>query len=59
MAGAALKGSHYRTNIISGVVHPRLDLVMPLVLYTVAYNGWGTGIVLQVPRDSANPAKKG
>ena len=22
-------------------------------------NGWGTGIVLQIPRDSINPAKKG
>jgi hypothetical protein len=34
--GAALMGSHYRTNIISSVGHPKSDLVMPLVLYTVA-----------------------
>ena len=30
-----------------------------LVLCIVACNDWGTGIVLQVPRDSANPAEKG
>jgi hypothetical protein len=30
-----------------------------LVLYMVACNGWGIGIVLQVPRDSTNFAKKG
>ena len=59
MAGTALMGSHYRMDIISGVDHPRLDSVMPLVLCTVARSGWGTSIVLQVPRDSDNPIKKG
>jgi hypothetical protein len=59
MAGAALKGSHYKTNIINDVGHPKSDLVVPLVLCTVAYNIWGTGVVLQVPRDSANPTRKG
>jgi hypothetical protein len=48
---------HYRTNIISCVGYPRLDSVMPLVLYTVVCNDWGTDIVLQVPRDSTNPAE--
>ena len=27
---------HYRTDVISGVGNPRLDLVVPLVLCTVA-----------------------
>ena len=27
---------HYRTGIITGVGHPRLDSVVPLMLYTVA-----------------------
>jgi hypothetical protein len=27
---------HYRTNIISGVGHPRSNLVVPLVLCTIA-----------------------
>jgi hypothetical protein len=44
VAGAALMGGHYRIDIISGVGHPRLDSVIPLVLYTIAYNGWGIGI---------------
>ena len=35
------------------------DSVIPLVLYTVASNGWGTDIVLQVPHESANPTEKG
>jgi hypothetical protein len=35
-------------NIISGVGHPRSDLVVSLVLCMVACNIWGTGIVLQV-----------
>jgi hypothetical protein len=50
---------HYRTNIISSVGHPRSDSVMPLVLCTRACNDWGTGIVLQVPWNSTNPAKNG
>jgi hypothetical protein len=59
MAGVALMDGHYKTSIISGVSHLRLDLVVPLVLCTVACNIQGTRIVLQVPWDSANPAKKG
>jgi hypothetical protein len=50
---------HYRTNIISGVGHPRSDSVVPLMLFVVACNGWGTGIVLQIPRDSTNRDKRG
>jgi hypothetical protein len=38
LASAALMSGHYRTNIISGVGHPRSDLVVPLVLCTVACN---------------------
>jgi hypothetical protein len=41
-----LIGGHYRTNIISDVGHLRSDLVMLLLLCTVACNGWGTDIVL-------------
>jgi hypothetical protein len=44
--GAALKGGHYRTYIISNVGHPRSDLVVPQVLCTVTYNIRGTGVVL-------------
>jgi hypothetical protein len=55
----SLNGSHYKTDIISGVGHPRSNSVVLLVLYTVACNGWGIGIVLQVLRDNTNPAKKG
>jgi hypothetical protein len=47
------------TDIISGVGRPRSDSVVPLVLCMVACNGWSTGIVLQVPRDSTNLAEKG
>ena len=50
---------HYRTDIISGVGHLWSDLVVLLVLCMLACNGWGIGIVLQVPRDNANPAEKG
>jgi hypothetical protein len=57
VACAALTSNHYRTYVISGVGHPRSDLVVLLVLCTVACNGWGMGIVLQVHQDSANPAK--
>jgi hypothetical protein len=59
VAGAALTSSQYKTNIINGMGHPRSDSVVPLVLCMVAYNDWGTDIVLQVPRNSANPAEKG
>ena len=56
---ATLSSGHYRTNIISGVGHPRLDSVVPLVLCMVAYNIRSTGVVLQVTRDSANLTKNG
>ena len=46
VAGIALTGGHYRTDIISGVGHPRSDLVVPLMLCIVACDIWGTGIVL-------------
>ena len=58
VGGTALKGGNYRMNIISGMGHLRSDLVVPLVLCTVAYNGWGTSIILQVPQYSTNPAMK-
>jgi hypothetical protein len=45
-ADAALMGSHYRMDIISGVGHPRSDSIIPLVLCMVAYNIQGTGVVL-------------
>jgi hypothetical protein len=45
--------------IISSVGHSRLDLVGLLVLWTVAYNGQDTDIVLQVPRDNANFIENG
>jgi hypothetical protein len=57
MAGIALAGSHYRTNIISGVGHPRSDTVVPLVLCMVVYNIRGIDVVLQVPWDSTNPTR--
>jgi hypothetical protein len=59
VAGVALNDGYYRTDIISGMGHLRLDLIMPLVLCMVACNGWGTRIVLQVPRDSASLVEKG
>jgi hypothetical protein len=49
VAGVALMGSHYRTNIISGVGHLRLDSVVLPVLCTIACNIREIGIVLQVP----------
>jgi hypothetical protein len=51
--------SHYKTNITSSGGHPRLDLIVPLVLCKVACNGWGTGIVLQVSQDNINLAENG
>ena len=59
VTGATLMDGHYKMDIISGVGHPRLDLVVPLVLCTIAYNISGIGIVLQVPRDSVNSVEKG
>jgi hypothetical protein len=59
VAGTALKGDHYRTDIISSMGHSRSDSVVPLVLCTVACNGWGTGIVLQVTWESVIPVENG
>ena len=50
---------HYRMDIISSVGHPRSNSIVPLVLCTVACNGWGTGIVLEVPQDNTNSAENG
>ena len=49
MANAALTGCHFKMYIISGVGHLRSNLIVLLVLCTVAYNIWVTGVVLQVP----------
>ena len=38
MAGTALMDGHYRMYIISGVGHPKSDLIVLLVLCMVAYN---------------------
>jgi hypothetical protein len=59
MSDATLTSSHYKTDIISGVGYLRSNSIVMLVLYTVVYNIQGTGVVLQVHRDSANLAKKG
>jgi hypothetical protein len=48
---------HYKTYIISSLGHPMLDSVILLVLWTVACNGQGTGIVLHVPQDNVNPTE--
>jgi hypothetical protein len=58
MTGTALTSNHYRTNIFSNVGQPRLNSIVLLVLCTVVYNIRGTGVVLQVPWDRANPAEK-
>ena len=50
---------HYRTYIISGVGYPRSNSVVLLLLCIVVCNGWGTGIVILVHQDNANPAEKG
>jgi hypothetical protein len=44
VTGAALMGGHYRIDIISGVGHPRSDLVVPLVLCTVVTTCMGKSI---------------
>jgi hypothetical protein len=58
MTGVTLMGGHYRTDIISSVGYLRLESVMPLVLCTVAYNIRGTGVILKVHQNSANPVEK-
>jgi uncharacterized membrane protein len=57
VTNTTLMGGYYKTNIISGVGHPMSDFVVSLVLGMVAYNIRGTGVVLQVSRDSANPVE--
>jgi hypothetical protein len=57
VTGATLMSGHYRTNIISGVSHSRLDSVIPLVLCTIAYNSWDTSIILWVTWDNVNSTK--
>ena len=54
MADAALIDGHYKIDIISIVGYPRSDSVMLLVSCMITYNIQGTGIVLQVTRDSAD-----
>ena len=46
IANTTLTGGHYRIDIISGVRHPRLALIVSLVLCTVAYNIRGTSVIL-------------
>jgi hypothetical protein len=57
IANTALTSNHYRTNIISGVGYPRSDSIVSLVLCVVAYNIRGTGVALQVFRDSSTLLK--
>jgi hypothetical protein len=45
--------------IISGVRHPKSNLVVPLILCTVVYNIRGTSVVLKVLRDIVNPIENG
>ena len=45
VTNTALMDSHYKTYTIISVGHPRSNLVISLMLRTVAYNGQGTGIV--------------
>ena len=59
VTSTALMGSHYRTDIINDVSHPRLDSVAQLVLCMVAYSGRDTDIVLQVTCDNANLVENG
>jgi hypothetical protein len=59
VTAAALIGGHYKIDIINGVGHLRLNLVMPLVLCMTADNIRGTSVVLQVPWDNVNPDEKG
>jgi hypothetical protein len=46
MTDVALTSGHYKMDIISGMGHPKLDSIVPLVLYTVASNIRGTDAVL-------------
>jgi hypothetical protein len=50
---------HYRADIISSVGHSRLNLVMPLVLCTIACNDCDISIVLQVSWVCTNPIENG
>jgi hypothetical protein len=51
---------HYRTNVISQCepLEVRLSCAAN-VTYGMLCNGWGIGIVLQVPQNSVNPAENG
>ena len=53
----AIKGGHYRIDIISGVGHSMSDLVVLLMLCMTTCNGWDIDIIVQIPRDSANLAE--
>ena len=55
--GTFLMDGHYRIDIISGVGHSRSDLVVSLMLCTIAYNIQGIEVALQVHQDSVNPAE--
>jgi hypothetical protein len=59
VTSVALMSSHYWMNIISGVDHLRLASVVTLVLCMVAYNIYGTSVVLHVSWDNTNPVEKG
>jgi hypothetical protein len=59
VTGTALTNDHYKTGIINSVGHLKSDSVVLLILCTVAYNIWGTSVVLQVPWDSVNPTEEG
>ena len=59
MASIALVGGHYKIDIINGVGHLRSNLVVLLVLCTIAYNIRGTSVVLQVHQNIVNPTGMG
>jgi hypothetical protein len=46
------------TDVISSVCHPRLDSI-GLLMMDDSIHIRGTGVVLQVPWDKANPARNG
>jgi hypothetical protein len=46
VTSVASMGDHYKTDIISGVGHPRSNSVVPLALCMITYNIQGTGVVL-------------
>jgi hypothetical protein len=50
---------HYRMNFISGVGHPRSDLVVSLVLRTIAYNDWAPTLYYRSLRIGPTLLRKG